>query len=94
MTQSTETPVKRNKLPSKYARFIVPLVLTFLMTFVVAGISTWRVAGGSDIFVAKWMVSWMISWAVAYPTMIVFMPIAQKLVFMIVEKPQPPKPKA
>lgn len=76
------------KLPARSAAWLLPLVLTFLMTFIVAGIATIRALGASaPNLVATWMTSWMFSWAVAFPTMLFVMPLARKVVAAITEPP-------
>ncbi len=77
------------KLAPKNMRFILPLILTFFMTCVVSLISVLRAMGGfGEGFFSVWLSSWMIAWAVAYPAMIIFMPVAKRLAFLVVERPQ------
>lgn len=73
------------RLPSHYGRYVMPLILTFLMTFAVAGISTWIAVRSVSVFLLEsWMKSWMISWVIAFPAMVMLMPITQRLVALIV----------
>ena len=75
------------RLPSHYGRFVMPLILTFLMTFAVAGISTWIAVESLSVFFLKsWMKSWMVSWVVAFPAMVMLMPVTQRIVALIVRK--------
>jgi hypothetical protein len=67
----------------------MPLILTFLMTFAVAGISTWIAVESLSVFFLKsWMKSWMVSWAIAFPAMVMLMPVTQRIVTLIVRKDQ------
>ena len=77
----------RPKIAAKYFHIIMPLVLTFLMTCIVSGISTFLAVGFSPILPIKWLSSWMVSWAVAFPVMVLCLPFAKKLVLKFVEKP-------
>lgn len=73
------------KLPPASGRYVMPLVLTFLMTFAVAGISTFvAVRAISAFFFASWMQSWMISWAMAFPAMVLLMPLTRRIVASLV----------
>jgi hypothetical protein len=79
--------MKLRKLPSRYGRYVMPLILTFLMTFAVAGISTWIAVESLSVFFLKsWMKSWMVSWVIAFPAMVMLMPVTQHLVALIVRK--------
>jgi hypothetical protein len=69
------------KLPARYASLVLPFFLTCVMTCVVSGISTLRVAG----FAPGVLVSWGMSWAVAYPTMLLVLPWVKKLVAALVD---------
>ena len=72
------------KLPARYASLVLPFFLTCVMTCVVSGISTLRVAGLGPGVLGIWMVSWLMSWAVAYPTMVLVLPMVKKLVAALV----------
>jgi hypothetical protein len=76
------------KLPAKAAPFVLPLILTFMMTLVVSGVSTWRAIGGDAGWLWVWGRSWMVSWAVAYPIMVLVLPVAQRLMGLFVEPPR------
>lgn len=75
------------KLPAKAARFLLPLVLTFFMTCIVSGLSTWLVIGGSPGWGIAWLRAWMSSWAIAFPTMLFVMPLARRIVDALVATP-------
>lgn len=76
------------KLPAGAARFVLPLILTFLMTCVVSGLSTYLALSGRPGWIAAWGGAWMASWAIAFPVMVLIMPLAQRLLRMIVDLPQ------
>ena len=80
--------MKLAKLPAGAARFLTPLVLTFLMTFFVAGISTWIAIGEpSALLLRSWGKSWMISWIIAFPAMVALMPVTRRMVALMVKSP-------
>ena len=72
------------KLPARYASLVLPFFLTCVMTCVVSGISTLRVAGIGPGVLSTWLVSWGLSWAVAYPTMLLVLPSVKKLAAALV----------
>ena len=55
----------RHRLPPGAAAWLMPLVLSLLMTFVVSAISTLRALGPGPEFLAAWPAAWMLSWLVA-----------------------------
>lgn len=76
------------KLPARTAHVILPLVITFCMTFVVSGISTVKNLGIHDPgLLPAWMGAWGTSWIIAFPVLIILLPIVRKFVFSFVETP-------
>ncbi len=84
MSSSPTTFFGLPKLPARYASLVLPFFLTCVMTCVVSGISTLRVAGIGPGVLGTWLVSWGLSWAVAYPTMLLVLPSVKKLVAALV----------
>lgn len=78
----------RQKLPARYNHIAIPLALSFLMTFIVSGISTFSgigfVAGAAE----KWLQAWGLSWVVAFPIMLFVLPLVRRLVGLVVEPPK------
>lgn len=76
------------KLPARTAHVILPLVITFCMTFIVSGISTVKNLGMHDpMLLSSWMDAWGTSWIIAFPVLIVLLPIVRKFVFSFVDTP-------
>lgn len=75
------------KLPARYAGFVMPLVLSVLMTFVVSAIATGRSLGFGPDFLATWPVAWGLSWLVAFPTLLLVLPVVRRIVGLLVEAP-------
>lgn len=78
------------KLPPRYNAIAMPLVLSMLMTIVVSGISTLTAVGLKAGWHGLWFKAWLLSWAVAFPTMVVVLPIARRMVARFVEPPPMP----
>lgn len=84
----TETPpAGRRKLPARYHRFVMPLVLATLMSLIVSGIATIKTIGLAPGFAGEWAGAWIASLVVAYPTLLLVLPIVRRIVGLIVETP-------
>jgi hypothetical protein len=75
------------KLPARYNSVALPFVLSLLMSCIVSGIATLRIIGFAPDFVANWMSAWGWSWIVAFPAILVVLPIARRIVGMVVAPP-------
>jgi hypothetical protein len=73
------------KLPARYTPIALPIVLSTMMTFIVSGIATVKIVGFSPDLLSQWMSAWGWSWVVACPTILFVMPLARRLVALIVE---------
>lgn len=86
-TGQTEIAARRRKLPARYAVVVTPLIISVLMSCIVAGISTVRGYGLEPGFVSVWMQSWGTSWVIAFPILIFVLPVVRRIVGTIVEQP-------
>jgi hypothetical protein len=75
------------KLPARYAGFVMPLVLSILMSCIVSGVSTLNSIGLADGVGIKWMTAWGMSWVVAFPTLLIILPIVRRIVAVMVQSP-------
>jgi hypothetical protein len=75
------------KLPARFNAIALPLVLTFLMTNVVSGASTWRAVGLVPQFMHLWMSAWILSWVIAFPVVLFVLPLSRRIVAALVEPP-------
>jgi hypothetical protein len=67
-------------LPKKSEPIVFGFVLSGLMSCLVSGISTLRVAGLTDGFTITWMGAWLMAWVVAFPVVLIAAPFARRLV--------------
>jgi hypothetical protein len=74
------------KLPGWTHHIVMPLVLTMIMTAIVSGISTFRVAGFEGLG-SHWLSSWLWSWGIAFPVLTLIMPLVRRAVSLFVEDP-------
>ena len=79
----------RHRLPPGSAAWLMPLVLSLLMTFVVSGISTLRALGPGPQFLSEWPGAWGLSWLVAFPVLLLVLPLVRRIVAWLVA-PAPP----
>lgn len=66
--------------PRKFEPYLFGLVLSGLMSFVVAGISTLRATGLVPGFLGMWIGAWLTAWLVAFPIVLFVAPLARRLV--------------
>ncbi|RKG37952.1 DUF2798 domain-containing protein [Acinetobacter rongchengensis] len=81
------------KLPAKHAAWILPLILSCLMSAAISMFNLWKNLGLVDGFFSKWLSVWLLSWAIAYPTVLIFLPIVRRLTGLIVDLTPPEIPK-
>jgi hypothetical protein len=74
------------KLNPRYGRIVVPMLLTFFMTAIVSGISTFIAAGPNMEALRLWPGAWIASWFVAFPAALFMLPFSQWLARFIVRK--------
>ena len=67
-------------IPRRYAPYVVALLVSGAMSFLVSGIATARAVGVGGGFFGLWMGAWSVAWAVAFPALVVFRPLVEKLV--------------
>lgn len=77
-------------IPARFAHILFGFFLSCLMSFIVAGIATYRALGLVDGFMAEWIGSWLSAWMVAFPTVLVVAPLARRLVALLVAKSEQP----
>ena len=67
-------------IPRKFEPYLFGLVLSGLMSFVVAGISTLRNVGVVEGFTGLWVGAWLTAWLLAFPIVLFVAPLARRLV--------------
>ena len=72
------SPLGFAKWPKRYARFVTPFFISFVMTGVISCVSTLRGFGFLGGFFPLWLGSWGVSWLIAYPTLILVLPLASR----------------
>jgi len=75
------------KLPARFQPLVMRFVLSGMMSALVSGISTLRLTGVKPHFPAEWLQAWGPSWVIAFLALMVAMPLAAKLVGLIVAPP-------
>ena len=72
-------------LPKQLAPTLFGLILSGLMSLLVAGISTYRAVGFGDILAGLWISAWLTAWLVAFPVVLVVAPLARRTVALLVD---------
>ncbi|HCL66248.1 MAG TPA: hypothetical protein DIC56_15695 [Rhizobium sp.] len=75
------------KLPAKSRFIVTPMILSFLMSGVVASIATIRALGLTPDLAASILKAWAMSYVVAFPSALVVMPVVRWIVDRLVEAP-------
>lgn len=73
------------KLPARSAAWVMPLLLSILMTFIVSMVSTLRSIGLSPDMPRIWLSAWGLSWVFAFPTLLMVLPLVRKATAAIVD---------
>lgn len=67
-------------IPARFAPVVFGLILSGLMSFVVAGIATARAVGLVAGFGEAWFSAWLTAWAAAFPLVLVAAPLTRRVV--------------
>jgi Protein of unknown function (DUF2798) len=73
-------------IPQKFAPALFGLILSGLMSLLVAGISTYRAVGLGEDFVGLWASAWLTAWLIAFPVVLVVAPLTRRLVGWLVHQ--------
>ena len=71
-------------IPKKCGPMLFSLILSGVMSFLVAGIATLRAAGMTDGMLSLWASAWLTAWVVAFPAVMVVSPFARKVVQLVI----------
>ena len=70
----------------RYAKYVGPIVMTFIVVFFVTGFITWLNVGFSDDFVMRWVKGWLFGWPIAALAVITLTPFGNTITRFIVRK--------
>ena len=76
-------------IPRRFEPLLFGVVLSGMMSFVVAGVATLRTQGPVPGFVPLWLGGWLVAWPVAFPAVLLLAPLARRLVQRVLEAPPP-----
>ncbi|MEL7462148.1 MAG: DUF2798 domain-containing protein [Pseudomonadota bacterium] len=62
-------------IPKRLAPYVIALLVSGGMSFMVSGLATARATGLVAGFVGTWLTSWLFAWAIAFPALVVLRPI-------------------
>ncbi|SPL69448.1 DUF2798 domain-containing protein [Acinetobacter stercoris] len=75
------------KLPARAMAWVLPLLLSGLMSGTISMINLWKNLGWIDGFFAKWFSVWLFSWMIAYPTVLLFLPLVRRICALFIDVP-------
>lgn len=84
--RTNRTPFGLRKLPARAATWVLPLLLSLLMTFIVSLVSTLVNVGPVAQMPRLWMSAWAFSWVIAFPSLLLALPIVRRLTGRLVER--------
>ena len=70
----------------RYAKYVGPIVMTFMVVFFVTGFITWLNVGVSDDFIMRWVRGWLFGWPIAALAVITLAPVGNAITNFIVRK--------
>ncbi len=70
----------------KCAKYVGPIVTTFMVVFFVTGFITCLNVGLSDDFVMRWVRGWLFGWPIAALAVITLAPVGNTITNFIVRK--------
>ena len=68
------------------ARYVGPVVMTFMVVFFVTGFITWLNVGISNDFIVRWLRGWLLGWPIAALAVITLAPLGELITRLIVRK--------
>jgi uncharacterized protein DUF2798 len=87
-TPAISTPVMPGtfrKLPATFNAVAMPLILSLFMSGMISAFSTLRSVGLAADLATQWLGAWGASWALAFPTALLIVPVARRIVAAVVE---------
>jgi uncharacterized protein DUF2798 len=72
------------KLPVAFNTIALPFVLSLAMSGLMSGFLTWWNVGFVGL-ATQWLGAWGASWALAFPTVLLILPLARRIVAAVVE---------
>lgn len=76
------------RLPASWAPHLMPLLLSMLMSGLVALVVTVKLYDGSQVLFFTWLNAWLSSWVIAYPCLLVVLPLVKRIVASITHPPE------
>ncbi|CAM4087820.1 DUF2798 domain-containing protein [Acinetobacter pragensis] len=85
-----------NNLPKfhpKHLNWLMPLILSAIMSGSISCFNIFLKAGAVDGFLAIWLHAWALSWMMAFPLILIMLPLVRKFLMKFVQMPNEPTAK-
>lgn len=80
------------KLPAACATWLMPLMLSCLMSGIISLLNLYKNLGWAEHFFTLWLSAWLLSWMAAFPIVLILLPLVRCLTGLLVELPPSPGP--
>ena len=75
------------RLPHRAGPILFGAMTSAVMSLLVSGVATWRALGLVSHFLSAWLRAWVCAWPIAFAAILLFAPIARRIVAGLVEPP-------
>jgi len=69
-----------NKIPQRYASKLLALFTSLIMSYIMSMVITFLNLGWVEDFLSRWMHAWLTAFLVAFPTTLLVLPVARRIV--------------
>ena len=80
-------PTSFPKLHPKHTIWLMPLILSGIMSASLACFNLYMNQGFITDFFNKWLHAWSLSWMVAYPLILICLPLVKRFLSLIMQAP-------
>lgn len=74
-------------IPARFAPIIFALTVSFIMSAIISGVSTFAALGMAPDLISTWVRAWYSSWIIAFPSLLVVAPIGRRVVGWLTTPP-------
>ena len=75
------------KFHPKHLAWLMPLILSGIMSGSISCFNMLMNKGWSDEFIALWLHAWSMSWLIAFPLILLVLPLVRKFLMQFVQMP-------
>ncbi|MFW1753267.1 DUF2798 domain-containing protein [Acinetobacter wanghuae] len=80
--------MKKFKFHPKHLTWLMPLILSGIMSCAISGFNLFLKLGWVDGFFSIWLHAWSLSWLMAFPLILIVLPLVRNTLMKFVEMPK------